>query len=115
MKEFTYGTQHAIKMVTILKKTGALDSLKPLIAGIEIKGMKKDEIEAKQREISADLIVTVLSNMDAAEADIYNLVGDIRGITADEAKALPLNDTINTLKGIFTSAGFADFFGSATA
>lgn len=103
-------TQHMFKLLKISKKTGLFDNVKEIYKKHASKSFKtKEEVAAAQQELGMDLMMTILSNLDLAEHEIYDLIADVEGKTVDEISTQEPTKTMESIKSILCDEGFKSF------
>lgn len=108
-------TKHLFKVLAISNKVGFTKELKVLLTGFDVKNLSKKEIEDKQRDITGDLLISVLEGLDKVEVEVYELIADIAGKKAEEIEDQSINETFGQLKEIFTNKELTDFLSQAVA
>lgn len=90
------------RMSKIVRKMGLLD--------MDIKTEGKTE-----KEIGLEVVKKIVENMDKAEAEINEFLGDLVGMTPAQFADQDLAVIIDTLKSMATMPGISDFFQHAKA
>lgn len=89
------------------KKMGILNDLKGFFKKVDIKDKK--ELEKIQEQTGIDFAVTVISNMDNAEEEFYDVIASIEDKTPEEVRKQDLNITVNSIQELFKSGAFKSF------
>lgn len=100
-------TEVMFKLLKVVKKIGILEELKTMFKTASTKDKK--ELEKAQEEIGMDFVVRIISGLDSAEQEFYELIACVKEIDVKEAKDLDFNETIEVLKAIFLSEVFRGF------
>jgi hypothetical protein len=108
-------TEIMFKLLKLVKKTGILQELKSLLKGITEKNKKDltpEEIASLQEEVGMDILIRLISNLDNAENEFYDLIAGVKEIDVKQAKGLEFDETVEILKAIFASEVFKGFLSS---
>lgn len=108
-------TELMFKLLKLVKKIGILQDVKSLIKSYQNKDNKqltKEELEELQTEVGMDLFIKLISNLDQAEDEFYDLIASVKEIDIKQARELEFEETINILKAIFNSEVFKGFLSS---
>ena len=92
-------------MITIeqgMKISAIIDKI-----GLELPTVTKD---LTQEELGASLMFQVVSKAHKAEAEVYDLVSDVKGCTKEEAKKVNL---LQFIQDLINTEGVQDFLSSA--
>lgn len=103
-------TEVMFKLLKVVKKTGILNDLKSIFKNVNTKN--KEELESIQTEVGMDLFIKLVSNLDNAEDEFYDLIANVKDIDIKQARKLEFDETIETLKAIFASEVFKGFLSS---
>jgi hypothetical protein len=103
-------TELMFKLLKLVKKIGILQDVKSLFKNVSTKN--KEELESLQEEVGMDLIIKLISNLDQAENEFYDVIASVKEIDVKQAKELEFEETIEILKAIFASEVFKGFLSS---
>lgn len=105
--EIKLQTQDMFKLLKIVKKTGMFENIKDLFKNVQ--GKSKEELEKVQTEVGMDIVIGILSGLDNAENEIYELVGSVTGKKAKEVAEQDLTTTMEVIQEILKSEVFKSF------
>ncbi|KEH95745.1 hypothetical protein Z962_07950 [Clostridium botulinum C/D str. BKT12695] len=105
--EIKLQTQDMFKLLKIVKKTGMFENIKDLFKNVQ--GKSKEELEKIQTEVGMDIVIGILSGLDKAEQEIYELVGNCIGKKAKDVATQDLNETMEVIQEILKSDVFKSF------
>ena len=116
LRKFEFGDLP--KLSKILKKMEIKDGLKQLFSMPGVKtNDKKEEKERKEKlaeEMGADFGATAIVNLYMAEAEIYELLASLTGLSISEVIKMQIDDVIKMFTEFGKSAGsLVSFFKSA--
>lgn len=100
-------TEIVFKLLRMTKKMGILNDLKGFFKKVDVKDKK--ELEKVQEDIGIDFTVSVISNIDNAEDEFYDVVASIEDKTPEEVRKQDLSITINSIQELFKSGAFKSF------
>ena len=116
LRKFEFGDLP--KLSKILKKIEVKDELKKLFSmpGVSSKD-SKEEKERKEKlaeEMGADFGATAIVNLYMAEAEIYDFIAGLSGLTVKEVTKMEIDDMVKLFKEFGKSAGtLVSFFKAA--
>ncbi|WP_050607265.1 hypothetical protein [Clostridium niameyense] len=105
--EIKLQTSDMFKLLKITKKTGMFENIKGLFKNVQ--GKSKEELEKIQTEVGMDIIIGILSGLDNAENEIYQLVGGCTGKKAKEVEEQDPMITMEVIQEILKSEVFKSF------
>lgn len=100
-------TKDMFKVLKILKKTGMYEIIKNNTK--EVQGKTPEEIEKIQSEVGMEILLGIISGLDMAEKEIYELVGSCTGKKPKEIAEQDPMETMETIKEIINSEVFRSF------
>lgn len=103
-------TEVIFKLLKVIKKIGILQEVKGMFKTVSSKS--KEELQEIQEDMGMDLVIKIVSNLDLAENEFYELIASIKEINIKQAKELELDETIEVLKALFISEVFKGFLSS---
>lgn len=100
----------AFKVARIVKEAGVKDELSKLA------GKFKNIENANIDEVGFEVLLTLISaaSSDKVEAQIYELIGSIKGIAPQEVKNLDFVELKEFVKGVIAENDLKNFFKSAS-
>ena len=106
--------RHLFRFATILKKVG-VQRFRTIFDSEAVIEAVKDGKSAEDVGVQVvfDAIGILVDNLDKIEGDLYGLLADLAGMTADEVAALPLGEFAEMLVDVVKADGFRDFFTQA--
>lgn len=102
-----FKTELMFKLLKVVKKTGILQDLKALFKNVNAKC--KEELESIQEDVGMDIVIRLISNLEQAENEFYDLIASVKEIDTKQARELDFSETVEVLKGIFSSEVFKGF------
>lgn len=120
-KETTYtlrplAARDLFRFSNILSKIG-IEQLQGIFdADSVIKAVKEsgeDAVEAVGVTVVMRASEIIMRNLPRVESDIYGLLADLSGMTADEVADMPMGDFAGMIVDVLKSEGFKDFFTQA--
>ena len=104
------------RFANILSKIG-IEQLQGIFdADSVIKAVKEsgeDAVEAVGVTVVMRAAEIIMRNLPRVESDIYGLLADLSGMTADEVADMPMGDFAGMVVDVLKSEGFRDFFTQA--
>ena len=103
------------RFAAILSKMG-IRQLEGIFDADAVKAAAKDaakggsSVEAVGLQVVMDAASVVLANLGRVEADVYALLADLSGLTAENVASLPMGDFTGMVVDVVTADGFRDFF-----
>ena len=106
--------RHLFRFATILRKIG-IDRFKSIFDSEAVVGAVKDGRSAEDVGMAVvfDALSVIIDNLPKIEGDVYGLLADLSGMTAEDVADLPLGDFTGMLVDVFKADGFKDFFTQA--
>lgn len=105
-------TEIIFKLLRMVKKMGILDELKGYFQ--KLNAGDKTKLKELQESTGIEFAITVISNMDKAEEDFYDVVASASDKAPEEVRKQELDLTVETLKELFTSGAFKSFLSLAS-
>lgn len=108
--------RHLFRFSTILNKIG-VEQLKGVFDADAVVQAVKAGGDGAVEEVGVAVVMQaaeiIIRNLPRVESDIYGLLADLSGMTADEVADMPMGDFASMLVDVFKSEGFKDFFTQA--
>ena len=71
----------------------------------------KPDVDGKtQQQIGAEFLIQIFGKLHLADKEVWKLVADLHGLKAEDVSKMPVRELKPLIRGIVTSADFADFF-----
>lgn len=102
-----FKTELIFKLLKLVKKIGILEDIKKMFKSVTAKS--KEELETLQEEMGIEFVVKIISGLDNAENEFYEVIASAKEIDVKQARELELDETIEVLKGLFSSEVFKGF------
>jgi len=77
---------------------------------LQILNLSMDFKGKEQEQVGGELMMAIAANLHKAENEIAEFIGDLAGITAQEFKELPIDESMKLLAGFKDLKGVRDFF-----
>lgn len=100
-------TEVVFKLLKMAKKMDILNQLKGFFQKINVKD--KAKLKELQESTGIDFAITVISNIDKAEEEFYEVVASIEDKAPEEVRKQDLDVTVKSLQEIFKSGAFKSF------
>ena len=108
--EIKLKTQDMFKLLKVVKKTGMFNNIKDLFKTVG--GKSEKELEEIQTKVGMDIVVGIISNLDLAEKEIYDLVASITGKKAKDIAEQDPMETMEVLQKIINDDSVKSFLSS---
>lgn len=106
--------RHLFRFANILKKIG-IDRFKSIFDSEAVVGAVKEgkSVEDVGMTVVFDALGVIIDNLPKIEGDVYGLLADLSGMTAEDVADLPLGEFTGMLVDVIKADGFKDFFTQA--